>query len=112
MFNTVQIMEKYNNISKQCKQAIYAHINPVETIIISLDRLKIFYKYVNSMHIGVAPLKNAFGNVVSNDSSKSEILNIYFSSVFVNNNGVIPDNHTLPNVTNSIGQILNFFLLI
>ena len=44
-----------------------------------------FYKYVHSKTStlrGVAPLKGEFENIVITDSSKAEVLNTYFSSIF------------------------------
>ena len=80
----MQIKDKYNNIPKQCKQAIYAHINAMKYSLIMKGRLGSFYKYVNSKtstRSGVAPLKDEFGNFVINDRDlpKAECLNKYFS---------------------------------
>ena len=60
---------------------------------------------------GVAPLKDEFGNFVSNDLPKAEVLNKYFSSVFAEDNSVIPDNPTLQIVTNAIDKLNSVFFL-
>ena len=76
---------KNNTYPKQIRKLLYVHINAMENNLINKGRSGSFFKYVNSKtstRSGVAPLKYEFGNFI-NDSSKAEVLNIYFSSVLM-----------------------------
>ena len=56
-----------------------------------------FYKYVNSrlsFHNGISPLIKDDNSYASLDYDKAVLLNDQFTSVFTNNNGIIPE-HTL-----------------
>ena len=66
-----------------------------------------FYKYVNSRcssHNGISPLIKDDNSYASIDYDKAVLLNDQFTSVFTNDNGIIPD-HTLK-TENTINDII------
>ena len=66
------------------------------------------YKYVNKKlngSNGIAPLKNVSGEVVSDNFSKAELLNDYFSNVFVNDNGIIDEKWQIPKCGSTMNPV-------
>ena len=58
------------------------------------NNLGVFYKFVNNKHrnrSGIAPLKDANGNLLMNDDEKANLLNSYFHSAFTIDNGTLPN---------------------
>ena len=80
-------------MSKQCISCINKYNSDRELGLIQSGNLGSFYKYVNSKtsyKSGVAPLMDNSGNLLGNDSDKTRLLNNYFASVFVKDNGLMP----------------------
>jgi len=81
-------------ICETCKQAIYSFVKSKEEHLIDNSNLGSFYRYINkklSSKTGVGVLKDANGNLLNDDASKADRLNVYFSSVFTDDNGILPD---------------------
>ena len=84
---------RYNNISKKCKIAIQNFDAERESKLLQSNNLGAFYKFVNkklSSSTGVAPLANSSGTLITDDSDKANLLNSYFQSVFIHDDGNIP----------------------
>jgi len=63
------------------------------------ENLGAFYKYVNKKlngSNGIVPLKDKNNTLVSDDSSKAELPNDYFCSIFTQDNGIINKEWQLP----------------
>ena len=91
--NKEKHLVKYKALSNQCISCINKHNSDKELGLIQSDNLGSFYKYVNSKtsyKSGVAPLMNNSVNLFYNDSDKARLLNNYFASVFVKDNGLMP----------------------
>ena len=75
--------------------------------VINSNNKSLFYKYVNSIcssHNGISPLIKDDNSYASIDYDKAVLLNDQFTSVFTNDNGIIPD-HTLT-TENTINDII------
>jgi len=100
---TDALREKYRVISETCKQAIYSYVKSKEEHLIDNGNLGSFYRYINkklSSKTGVGVLKDASGNLLQDDADKAARLNDYFSSVFTDDNEVMPDiNRRVPETT-------------
>jgi hypothetical protein len=84
---------RYRCIANECKQAIRNYEINRESKVIESRNTGTFYKYVNkklSNSNNVGPLINENGEYVVNDDEKASLLNCYFSSVNVNDNGLLP----------------------
>jgi hypothetical protein len=85
---------KYHDISLKCKTAIHQFDADRETKLLQTNNLGAFYKFVNkklSSPSGIAPLTNNSDGILTNDDSeKANILNDYFQSVFITDNGINP----------------------
>ena len=60
---------------------------------LSSNNLGAFYKFVNkklSSPSGVAPLSDSQGNLLYSDLDKANLLNGFFESIFIQDNGVLP----------------------
>ena len=54
----------------------------------------LFYKFVNnkrSCKSGIGPIKENDGIITNDDHEQSEIFNTYYSSVWTDDNGILPD---------------------
>ena len=110
-FNPV-LHNKYKQIAKECCDAILKFDIDRENRMLQTNNLGVFYKFVNNKlnnRSGIAPLKDAHGNLLMNDDEKAVLLNIYFHSAFTIDNGTLPnfpsrfDNitHTFPPSSNA-----------
>ena len=64
-----------------------------EEQILDAKNLGAFYKFVNSKignSSGLGPLHDKNGNFIFDDKAKAELLNQYFHSVFISDNGILP----------------------
>ena len=85
--------KKYKKAAKALKMQTISNQEKEELKIVNSKNLGSFYKYVNicSVHkTGIGPLKNAAGKVVLENGDKAELLNSYFTSVCINDNGASP----------------------
>ena len=83
---------KYRKVAQNCKDLLYRLQDSVERKIPSSNDLGKFYRYINSKlscKSGIAPLTNANGGYAFDNLSKANLLNEYFGSVGVQDNGVI-----------------------
>ena len=74
--------------------AIQQYVNSRELTVLESGNSPAFYKYVNSRRVhreGVAPLVDTQGNLAVTDVHKAEALNSQFSSVFIIDDGNLPD---------------------
>jgi hypothetical protein len=107
-YSTEPLKEKYKFLKKKCDEAIAKFMRDKEERLISNGNLGSFYRYVNdklTFKSGVSVLKDANGVLLSDDLAKAERLGEYFSSVFTDDNGILPhvnkqvnDNTALNNV--------------
>jgi len=68
-----------------------------------------FYKYINKKlngSNGIAPLKDKNGTLMTDNHSKAELLNEYFSSVFTCDNGIIEEQWQIPRNNKAMGLYL------
>ena len=67
-----------------------------------------FYKYINKKSNGsngIAPLKDKNGMLMTDNQSKAELLNEYFSSVFTCDNGIIEEQWQIPRTNKAMCPI-------
>ena len=84
---------KYRESSRVCSYLIKEHEKQIEQKVIEANSTGAFYKHVNRRlryKAGVGPLFDDDGKLVTNDLYKSELLNKYFASVGVTDNGIMP----------------------
>ena len=84
---------KYIEIVNKCKLAIINFDKNKEEEILKTNNLGAFYKFVNrnlSSPTGVAPLLDQNGNLLTSDIDRSSLLNTYFESIFIHDNGSTP----------------------
>ena len=82
---------KYRESSRVCSYLIKEHEKQIEQKVIEANSTGAFYKHVNRRlryKAGVGPLIDDDGKLVTNDLYKSELLNKYFASVGVTDNGL------------------------
>jgi len=103
-FKTNNLYANYKCAAKKCTLAINDHLTMIKNDLTSDGRLGNLQKHINKKFNGsngIAQLKNSDSQFVY-DSSKTVLLNEYFSSVFTVDNGVIDDSrlpHTdVPNI--------------
>lgn len=85
---------KYKTACDKCKNAYNKFILAKENALIENGNLGSFYRYVNSKIVcksGVSVLKSSDGEFVYDDATKAKLLNDFYSSVFVVDNGVLPN---------------------
>ena len=90
---TLELQNKYDRVTCECKAAIYAYDVEREKKILNSNNLGAFYKFVNrklSSSTGVSTLLNPEGILISADIDKANLLNGYFESVFIQDNGILP----------------------
>ena len=81
---------KYCNIAHQCKSAIYEYDAGREMNLLNANNLGAFYTFINKkLHNSsdIAPLYNNTGSLLPGDLDKANILNSYFESVFIKDDG-------------------------
>ena len=97
----------------QCISCINKYNSDRELGLIQSDNLGSFYKYANSKTSylsDVAPLMDNSGNLLDNDSDMARLLNKYFASVFVKNNGLMPEFEPLNYDSSNKINVVNFSL--
>ena len=88
-----ELQIKYSEISSECKAAILKYDIDCEEKILNSNNFGAFYKFVNkklTSSSGVAPLINSEGILISADIDKANLLNKYFESVFIQDDGNLP----------------------
>ena len=97
-FRTGELLDKYKRLSKAFSSSFNHFQCQFENELVNSDNLGMFYKYVNKKlngSNGVAPLRDADGNLVATDCDKAAVLNNQFCSVFTVDDGII-DSSRLP----------------
>ncbi len=90
---TDAIRIKYKAACDKCKDAYRKFIFNKENDLINGGNLGSFYRYVNSKLVfksGVGVLKDENGVFIYDDKTKAKLLNEFYSSVFANDNNVLP----------------------
>lgn len=88
--NTTATWEKYrqlnNSVKKLCNTARWSYIKKLALDLQENDNPKLFWNFVKSKRRGTYNLisLNVDGSVLTNDSSITQSMNSYFSSVFTN----------------------------
>ena len=88
------LKSKYTEIALKTKRAIIDFDLNREEKIIKANNLGAFYRYVNNKlnnNNGIAPLFDKNGNLITADIDKANLLNDYFKSVFITDDGLLPD---------------------
>ena len=83
----------YSKQADLCKKLIFDFEKTKEQAVLNKSNLGTFYRFINkklSCRSGVGPLKSTTGQMLLDDSSKSEALNEYFTSVFTTDDGTLP----------------------
>jgi len=96
-FRTEALKQKYKASSQKCDDAVNEYIKKKENSLIDGGSLGDFYRYVNnkiSNRTGVAALKDSNGEFITDDCGKAEKLNAFFSSVFTEDNHILPDGNS------------------
>ncbi len=76
------------------REAVDKYVREKECSLIANGSLGDFYRYVNNKTVnrsGVATLKGENGELIADDCGKAVRLNSFFSSVFTDDDGVLPD---------------------
>ncbi|MFZ2538081.1 MAG: reverse transcriptase family protein [Oscillospiraceae bacterium] len=84
---------RYHQISNLCKEAIRNFDADRESKLLDSNNLGAFYKFVNqkcSSSSGVAPLRGSGDTLLTDDLDKANLLNSYFNSVFIIDDGKLP----------------------
>ena len=92
-FSTTNGLLNYNRWAKICKKMIHKHNVNNELNIIHSRSAKNFLNYANKKlcsHSKLGPLIDTNGICQTDDQTKCEILNEFFSSAFTNDNGILP----------------------
>jgi len=100
--------ERYLACAQRCEKAISTFFRRKELSIVNSPNVKRFYSYVNSKlktKSGVAPLRNANGELCFTDQEKCELLSAQFASDFTNDNGT---RSALPMYTDQILSAVEF----
>ena len=90
---TVKSKINYRKVAESCRGLLLKHQVSIENKILSANDLGKFYRYINSKlscKSGIAPLINSNGIYIFENRSKADLLNNYFASVCVPDNGVAP----------------------
>ena len=88
------VKARYLEISKQCRKAIYDYVLEKETSFIDSNNTGKFYNYVNkkmASKTGIGVLKSNVGDDICEPALQAALLNEYFASTFVNDNGILPN---------------------
>ena len=91
-FRTGELLDKYKRLSKAFSSSLKHFQCQFENELVNSDNLGMFYKYVNKKlngSNGVAPRRDADGNLVATDCDKAAVLNNQFCSVFTVDDGII-----------------------
>jgi len=107
---------RYKKCEIECRNMIQKHELAKEAKVISADNIGSFYKFVNNQltcSSGIATLIDNAGNAVTTDTDKAELLNQYFGSVCMKDDGqlpyfkqIVPDDVKLNSVDFSISAVL------
>ncbi len=85
---------RYRLLSKRCEQAIRKHNDSVERDVLLSGSISRFYRYVRrrkSASDTVPPLRRFDGTTATTCSDKAQVLNNFFASVFLPDDGHLPD---------------------
>ena len=88
------LKNKYTEIALKTKRSIIDFDLNREEKVIKANNLGAFYKYVNKKlnnNNGISPLFDNNGNLITADIDKANLLNDYFKSVFITDDGLLPD---------------------
>ena len=91
--NDLDLKAKYSEISANCRLAIQQHEIMLEKRVIDSNSVGAFYRFVNAKscnRTGVGPLLGTDGQPVVNDKDKADVLNSFFGSVCVTDDGSRP----------------------
>ena len=91
--NRPDLILKYRKTANDCKLEITKFDTINEDKLLKSNNLGAFYKFMNnklSRKSGIAHLRTADNKLVCTDSGKADLLNSYFESVFVVDDGTIP----------------------
>ena len=94
---------KYNRISAECRLAMRRYECWLECKIIDCNDVGAFYRFVNSKsscRSGVGTLTGPDGEVANSDKSKADLLNSYFGSVCIVDDGSKPHVDVEPHTSN------------
>lgn len=82
---------EYKEQAKKCSKLIYNHLNRKEDRALESGNIGNIFKFINrkkAYKSGIAPLKDSSGILKITNEEKANLLNEYFSSVFIENNGI------------------------
>ena len=91
--DNVFIKQRYTDITKQCRKAIYDFNVVTEESLVDAENIGKFYKHVNkklATKTGIGVLKSDTGTQVTDPADQADMLNSYFSTTFVDDDGVLP----------------------
>ena len=91
--NNRLLKQKYSEVTRQCRQAIYEYNVKTEESLVDANNLGKFYKHVNkklATKSSIGVLKNDQGSHATDPAEQAEILSSYFATTFVDDNGDTP----------------------
>jgi hypothetical protein len=87
------LVENYKRLSNKYRDALCAHELDCERKVTEAGNLGTFYKFVNKKLThpsGIGVLYDTNNKPIINDQHKAELLNSYFESVYVDDDGITP----------------------
>lgn len=85
--------EAFNKIARRCKSLMDKNATLAEKTVLKSANLGTFFRFINSKlssKSGIGPLRNSLGGYAFTDIDKSELMNMYFSSVCTKDDGSLP----------------------
>ena len=85
---------RYSEVTRQCRQAIYEYNVKTEESLVDANNIGKFYDHVNkklATKSSIGVLKNDQGSYVTDPTEQAEMLNSYFATTFVDDNGALPE---------------------
>jgi len=91
---TDALRDKYKAACDKCRSVYIKYVISRENELIEKGNLGSFYRYVNSKLVfksGIGVLKDNDGVFIYDDETKANLLNDFYSSVFITDNNVLPN---------------------
>ena len=98
----------YKSLATKCRAAIHSYVTESETQLVDNANLGAFYRYANrrlASRSSMGPLTDSSGNMVTDSTSKANLLNHVFCSYFSIDNSVLPSSFPY-STSSSLSEII------